>query len=140
MSTPGVVAAVAPSAGPRGLVGAPDPALGGVELYMLAFAVATALLAVLLVAWALWTKRRAKPPADAAFDTLARRLGLGTRDRETVRVLAASHGEAKPVALLVSDSALRAALVEMEQQVGMSGEHVVAARRVVAQLASAAVA
>lgn len=128
-----VVAAVAP--GPRGLVGAPEAPFGGVELYLVAFAVATALLAVLLVAWALWTKRRAKPPADAAFDSLARRLGLKAKDREIVRVLAASHGEAKPVALLVSDSALHAALAAMEQQAGLSSDHVAAARRVVRRLA-----
>ncbi len=131
---------VARAGGPRGLVGAPEPALGGLELYLLAFAVATALLAAVLVVWALWMKRRAKPPADAAFDALARRLGLGKKDREVVRVLAAAHGEAKPIALLVSDSALHTALAEMEAQAGLSGEHVAAARRVVTRLAPAPVA
>lgn len=106
-------------AGPRGLVGAPDAAHDPLAPYLLGFAVGTALLACVLAAWAMWTHRRALPDEERAFRVLARRLGLGRGEREGVRLLAAAHGSARPVALLLSDAALAEALEELQRQVGL---------------------
>ncbi|MBL0921986.1 MAG: hypothetical protein IBJ10_07640 [Phycisphaerales bacterium] len=65
--------------------------------------------------WAAW-RRKAEPPrpvlvappispVEAAFDAVARASGLGDEDRAVVRALAGAHGDAHPVALLISSHA-----------------------------------
>ena len=64
-----------------------------------------ALLAVLVIRW----RARRYDPAEAAFGKLARRAGLRRRERTALRALARAAGIDRPVALLVSPSALRSA-------------------------------
>lgn len=73
--------------------------------------VALAAACVLALA-ALWVWRRMKPtdPGEAAFTAISRSLGLTRADRLLVRELAAAHGAATPVALLLSEHALKEAV------------------------------
>jgi hypothetical protein len=63
-------------------------------------------IAVLVARW----RARRYDPAEAAFRKLARAARLDRRERQMVRELARASGVNKPVALLVSRSAMRAAV------------------------------
>ncbi|MEZ6243742.1 MAG: hypothetical protein R3B57_11955 [Phycisphaerales bacterium] len=59
----------------------------------------------------LWMRaREPSEPEERAFRKIAGRMGLSDRERDLVRAAAAAHGEATPSALLLSPSALKAAL------------------------------
>ncbi|MCB9845184.1 MAG: hypothetical protein H6811_04260 [Phycisphaeraceae bacterium] len=68
-------------------------------------AIASSLTA--LVLW--WHRSVSRNPREHAFRSLARRLGLGRRDRALVRRLA-TRQSVQPVALLVSPGGLRIAI------------------------------
>ncbi len=65
---------------------------------------------VLVVAHLRWLWHRRLSPSERAFRRLARWRGVRPRRRRVVRELAKAHGEAEPVALLVSDHAMRTAI------------------------------
>ncbi len=78
--------------------------------------VALSILVAGLTSWFAWrakAPRRTTPlvlapahePLEAAFDAVARASGLGDEDRALIRALAGAHGEAQPVALLISSHA-----------------------------------
>lgn len=67
-------------------------------------------LALVAAAYIIWRAAEPEPPVDRAYRTLARGLGLRRRDRRLLDRLAAEHGEATPVALLLSEHAFRTAM------------------------------
>lgn len=78
--------------------------------------VALSLLAAAATSWMAWRPRAgrieaplviapAMAPVEQAFDAVARASGLDDEDRALVRALAGAHGEAQPVALLISSHA-----------------------------------
>lgn len=74
--------------------------------------IAGAALALVLVAAAciVWRTAEPEPPIDHAYRKLTRGLGLRRRDRRLLARLAAEHGQAPPVALLLSEHAFRTAM------------------------------
>ena len=74
---------------------------------------AAVLLAAFLALAALHARsilHRRLPPTERAFRRLARARGITPRRRRLVRALAEMHGDAEPVALLISDTAMRCAI------------------------------
>lgn len=78
--------------------------------------VALSLLAAAATSWMAWRPRSGRAeappviapaiaPIEQAFDAVARASGLDDEDRALVRALAGAHGEAQPVALLISPHA-----------------------------------
>ncbi|MDX9912129.1 MAG: hypothetical protein RBS39_09885 [Phycisphaerales bacterium] len=63
-----------------------------------------------------WQGYASRPPAEKAFRTVARRLGLGTLERTAIRKLAHLHGDVEPVALMLSASAMRSALDDLARE------------------------
>ena len=71
------------------------------------------LVAAIVFAWQGYASR---PPAEKAFRTVARRLGLGTFERDAIRKLAHLHGDVEPVALMLSARAMRSALDDLARE------------------------
>jgi hypothetical protein len=68
--------------------------------------VGTVLIALAFVLW----RRASRPAGDRAFEAISRRAGLSRRDRRVLRTLAASMPGSSPMALLLSEGALRRAI------------------------------
>ena len=75
---------------------------------------AVALIALQTWAFVAYRARVAGNDNEYAFRALARRLKLGRGHCTLIRRLALVHGAASPVALLLSDHALRSALASFE--------------------------
>ena len=86
------------------------PSAGAAGLPPLPAAAAAGALLLVLVALMVWRRMKPKDPGEAAFDAIARALRLSRAERLLVRELAAAHGRAAPVALLLSEHALREAM------------------------------
>ncbi|MEM7622790.1 MAG: hypothetical protein AAF235_06255 [Planctomycetota bacterium] len=77
----------------------------------LGFALVAAVILVGIIAVHLASSRRRRlPVAERAFRAMASAQAIRPRRRRLVRALADAHGGVKPVALLVSDAAMRDAV------------------------------
>lgn len=80
--------------------------------------------AVLLTLQLRWIRRRRLSDSERAYRRLASALRLPTRHRVLTRELARAHGRASPVAVLLSDRALREAASKLDAKPGSARERV----------------
>lgn len=92
----------------RLVTGEEPPPVAGSLPWFVGLAVLLFLLGLALLALRRWLARQA--PEEQAFLLLALLRGLGPRSIARLRRLAAAHGRAAPVALLLSGDALAAAI------------------------------
>jgi hypothetical protein len=98
------------------MTGGPPAPVRHIISLELGLAIIGAIVAVALVSWAILARRAAieRNPSEYAFRALARQLGVSHGRASLIRKLAAA-AQCAPVALLVSDHALQAAIMCMEQ-------------------------
>ena len=92
----------------------PPQAVTVVPIWLVMLAVVSAGILIVSVLFLLRLIRtRRQSPAERAFERLSRKMGLARRHRTLVRALADTHGQAQPVALLVSHHAFTVAVSRM---------------------------
>jgi hypothetical protein len=106
---------IASSGEPLRIVKGGDPGAAPLDWWVAAVcgAIAVATLAA-AVAYAV-RARQAKDAREEAFRRTARSLGVSRRVSRLVHRIAQSHGAASPVALLVSEHAMRTAIAAFER-------------------------
>lgn len=88
-----------------------EPALWWLQPALIAVGAVVVVAAALLL---FIRARRGRDDREAAFRALAGRLGVSRATRGLLRKLAGAHGSASPVALLLSDHALRTAAAAID--------------------------
>jgi len=90
------------------------PPIAGDPIWPYVLGVLGLCVVIALLVWWVWRRQRTDP-RELAFNRLSRRIGLSTTERSAVRQLAKIHGDATPVAMLISSSAIRYAAEKLRR-------------------------